>query len=35
MLTWVGGSYDPESFDPEQVSFDDPEKRWRIAFLDE
>ena len=34
-LIWVGGSYDPEGFDADSVRFDDPEKRWRIAFLDE
>ena len=34
-LTWVGGSYDPDGFDARAVRFDDPEKRWRIAFLDE
>jgi hypothetical protein len=34
-LTWVGGSYDPEDFDADLIRFDDPEKRWRIAFLDE
>jgi hypothetical protein len=34
-LTWVGGSYDPKDFDADSIRFDDPEKRWRIAFLDE
>ena len=32
MLEWVGGSFDPEMFDPLAVSFDDPMERWRIAF---
>ena len=32
MLEWVGGSFDPEGFDPGQVSFDDPRARWRTAF---
>ena len=32
MLTWVGGSYDPTNFDPKQVRFDNPEKRWDHAF---
>lgn len=32
MLEWVGGSFDPEHFDPDEVAFDDPDKRWRIAF---
>ncbi|OFV93218.1 MAG: hypothetical protein A3H95_11230 [Acidobacteria bacterium RIFCSPLOWO2_02_FULL_64_15] len=31
-LTWVGGSYDPDSFDPAKVVFDDPLKRWETAF---
>ena len=34
MLAWVGGSYDPEAFDPKRVRFDDPQKRWRRAFLE-
>ncbi len=34
-LTWVGGSYDPEAFDPKKVRFDDPQKRWRVAFQEE
>jgi hypothetical protein len=34
-LTWVGGSYNPDDFDPSAVRFDDPEKRWRMAFLEE
>jgi hypothetical protein len=34
-LTWVGGSYDPGDFDPKAVRFDDPERRWRVAFLNE
>ena len=31
-LTWAGGGFDPEGFDRARVSFDDPEKRWNIAF---
>jgi hypothetical protein len=27
MITWLGGEFDPESFDPESVSFDDPQER--------
>jgi len=34
MLTWLGGSYDPEAFAPKRVHFDDPQKRWRTAFLE-
>ncbi len=33
MLTWAGGSFDPENFDPMKVKFDDPDERWEIAFL--
>ena len=32
MLEWVDGAFDPESFDPKQVSFDDPDERWERAF---
>jgi hypothetical protein len=32
MLTWLGGSYDPGAFEPEMVKFDNPKKRWKIAF---
>ncbi len=33
MLTWAGGSFDPDQFDPKEVKFDDPDERWKIAFL--
>lgn len=32
MLEWVGFSFDADHFDPEEVAFDDPDQRWRIAF---
>ena len=32
MLDWVGGSFDPSAFAPEDVEFDDPKERWRNAF---
>lgn len=32
MMDWLGGSFDPENFDPSQVKFDDPAKRWKRAF---
>jgi len=32
MLTWVGGKYDPDHFDPAEITFDDPRERWEIAF---
>lgn len=31
----VGGRYDPAVFDPQQVRFDNPRKRWKIAFQGE
>lgn len=31
-LEWVGGSFDPEAFDPGKVMFRDPEKYWRQLF---
>ena len=35
MLQWAGGSFDPEHFDPEEVSFDDSQEGWEIAFNNE
>jgi hypothetical protein len=32
MVEWVGGKYDPATFSPKKVRFDDPKKRWRKAF---
>jgi len=32
MLEWYGGPYDVNEFDPQQVSFDSPRKRWKLAF---
>lgn len=32
MLEWVGGSFDSEKFNPQNVHFDNPKKRWKIAF---
>ena len=32
MLDWLGGQFDPEQFDSATVKFDDPKKRWKIAF---
>jgi hypothetical protein len=31
-LTWVGGRYDPEAFDPSAVRFADPRERLKRAF---
>ena len=32
MLEWVGGPFDPSTFDAGNVRFDDPKKRFAIAF---
>lgn len=32
MMQWAGGSYDPNAFDPQGIVFDDPRKRWKVAF---
>jgi len=32
MIEWLGGKYDPQLFDPNAVSFDDPLKRWNISL---
>lgn len=29
---WIGGEFDPEHFDVEEVLFDDPDKRRKMAF---
>jgi hypothetical protein len=31
-MPWAGGKYDPKKFDPEEVHFDDPRKRWKARF---
>ncbi len=31
-IEWVGGSFDPEYFDPKGIRFDNPKKRWKLAF---
>ncbi len=32
MLEWIGGEFDPEHFDVDEIVFDDPDKRRKIAF---
>jgi hypothetical protein len=32
LLEWVGGTFDPDAFDPARVSFSDPQRRWKKAF---
>ena len=34
-LDWVGGAFDPDTFDPAAVAFADPARRWKKAFGDE
>ena len=31
-VEWYGKLFDPEGFAPDQVKFDNPQKRWRNAF---
>jgi hypothetical protein len=33
MLRWVGGQFDAEAFTAGQVRFDDPRRRWKLAFV--
>ena len=32
LLVWAGSDFEPESFDPGKVRFDNPRKRWEYAF---
>jgi len=32
MIEWVGEEFDPEHFDPKEVSFTDPQKRRKLIF---
>lgn len=32
MLDWVGGSFDPEEFNPKEVLFENPKERWKFVF---
>ena len=32
LLEWLGGGFDPDDFDPSKLRFDDPKKRWKLAF---
>jgi hypothetical protein len=32
---WVGKEFESEEFNPAEVRFDDPQERWKVAFLDE
>lgn len=35
MLAWIGGKFDPVAFDPKEVRFLDPMRRYRVAFCGE
>jgi len=32
MVTWLGERFESESFAPDEVTFDNPKKRWDLAF---
>ena len=32
LMEWVKGELDPSSFSPDDVEFDDPQERWKVAF---
>ncbi|MFH1233087.1 MAG: plasmid pRiA4b ORF-3 family protein [Patescibacteria group bacterium] len=32
LLEWIGGKFDPEFFNLKKIKFDNPDKRWKIAF---
>ena len=32
MLEWICGEFDSEHFDPNEIVFEDPAKRFKIAF---
>jgi hypothetical protein len=34
-LKWLGGRFDPESFNPKRVRFDNPKERFELAFSEE
>lgn len=34
-MEWLGGAFHPGAFDPAQVRFWNPRRRWRMVFLDE
>jgi len=35
MIEWLGGEFDPESFTPSSVTFDNPKVRWKKVFAKE
>jgi hypothetical protein len=32
IIEWLGGIFNPEEFDPKDIKFDNPKKRWEQAF---
>lgn len=34
MKEWVGGKFDPKNFNPDNVKFDNPKRRWKHAFME-
>ncbi len=34
MMDWLDGGFDPDGFDPDSVSFDNPKERWEFTFLE-
>ena len=32
MIDWIGGTFDAEHFDPEEIIFHDPDERWKSVF---
>jgi len=34
MVSWLGKKYDADDFDAGKVKFENPKKRWKIAFLE-
>lgn len=32
MLEWIGGEFDPEYFNPEEVIFEDPDERRKYLW---
>ncbi len=32
ILEWLGGRFDPDTFDPKRVKFDNPARRYQLAF---
>ncbi len=35
LMTWAGEDFDPERFDPKEISFNDPDIRWKLMMDDE